>query len=194
VFGGEGVCSLTTLSPPIDLSARVGSADSKNSFGLSPICTASIRRRHISHRGEPVATFARPDTVSITIDDERRVSGLLQAPETAQICYVLAHGAGAGMSHPFMAAVADGLAERGIAFLFGHVPSDHLLFGLQHRGPLSNTSLSGVYLVLLWRSAKLQAAREHRPLQKRRRSSSPGNKWPLTKERVSGYTRRPSQR
>jgi uncharacterized protein len=49
--------------------------------------------------------------------DERRVSGLLQAPETAQICYVLAHSAGAGMSHPFMAAVADGLAERGIATL-----------------------------------------------------------------------------
>jgi predicted alpha/beta-hydrolase family hydrolase len=64
-----------------------------------------------------VATFARPDTVSITIDDEWRVSGLLQTPETAQICYVLAHSAGAGMSHPFMAAVADGLAERGIATL-----------------------------------------------------------------------------
>ena len=32
-------------------------------------------------------------------------------------CYVLAHGAGAGMTHPFMAAAADGLAERGIATL-----------------------------------------------------------------------------
>jgi uncharacterized protein len=30
---------------------------------------------------------------------------------------VLAHGAGAGMSHPFMEAVADGLAERDIATL-----------------------------------------------------------------------------
>ena len=30
---------------------------------------------------------------------------------------MLAHGAGAGMSHPFMVAVADGLAERGIATL-----------------------------------------------------------------------------
>jgi predicted alpha/beta-hydrolase family hydrolase len=43
------------------------------------------------------------------------VSGLLQVPRRARICYVLAHGAGAGMSHPFMAALADGLAERGIA-------------------------------------------------------------------------------
>lgn len=30
---------------------------------------------------------------------------------------VLAHGAGAGMRHPFMAAVAAGLAARGIASL-----------------------------------------------------------------------------
>ena len=43
------------------------------------------------------------------------MSGLLQVPPGARICYVLAHGAGAGMPHPFMAAVADGLAERGIA-------------------------------------------------------------------------------
>jgi hypothetical protein len=55
--------------------------------------------------------------VTINIDGARRVSGLLQAPKNAHICYVLAHGAGAGMAHPFMAAVADGLAERGIATL-----------------------------------------------------------------------------
>jgi uncharacterized protein len=45
------------------------------------------------------------------------VSGLFMAPANARACYVLAHGAGAGMAHPFMAAVAEGLAERGIATL-----------------------------------------------------------------------------
>jgi uncharacterized protein len=45
------------------------------------------------------------------------VSGLLQNPPHALACYVLAHGAGAGMNHPFMAAVAAGLASRGIATL-----------------------------------------------------------------------------
>ena len=60
---------------------------------------------------------ARTQSVAITIDDERRVSGLLQAPHDARACYVFAHGAGAGMTHPFMAAVADALAERGIATL-----------------------------------------------------------------------------
>jgi uncharacterized protein len=45
------------------------------------------------------------------------VSGLLQAPPKARLCYVLAHGAGAGMAHPFMGAVVNGLADRGIASL-----------------------------------------------------------------------------
>ena len=54
---------------------------------------------------------------NIAIDGGGRVSGLLLAPPRARACYVLAHGAGAGMTHPFMAAVAGELAERGIATL-----------------------------------------------------------------------------
>jgi len=45
------------------------------------------------------------------------VSALLLAPPEARACCVLAHGAGAGMTHPFMAAVAQGLASRAIATL-----------------------------------------------------------------------------
>src|SRR3984893_5849719 len=55
--------------------------------------------------------------VTIAVDDAHRVSGLLLTPERARACYVLAHGAGAGMAHPFMAAVAEGLAQRAIASL-----------------------------------------------------------------------------
>src|SRR5262245_11090485 len=55
--------------------------------------------------------------IHINVNDDQRVSGLLQAPPAARACYVLAHGAGAGMTHPFLAAIADGLAERGIATL-----------------------------------------------------------------------------
>ena len=62
-------------------------------------------------------TLADPQPVTITVNDAQRVSGLLQAPPQARACYVLAHGAGAGMAHPFMAAIANGLAERGIATL-----------------------------------------------------------------------------
>jgi len=59
--------------------------------------------------------FLQP--VIISIEDAQRVSGLLQAPPKARACYVLAHGAGAGMAHPFMAAIAEGLGQRGIATL-----------------------------------------------------------------------------
>jgi uncharacterized protein len=62
-------------------------------------------------------TMTRREAVSIVVDEGRRVSGLLQVPSAARACYVLAHGAGAGMSHPFMEAVAAGLAERHIATL-----------------------------------------------------------------------------
>ena len=55
--------------------------------------------------------------LTITLDGGTRVSGLLLVPDDAHACYVLAHGAGAGMKHPFMAAVAQALAERGIATL-----------------------------------------------------------------------------
>src|SRR6059058_4630679 len=62
-------------------------------------------------------TFGSLQPVGISVDDTQRVSGLLRVPPKARVCYVLAHGAGAGMEHPFMAYVADGLAERGVATL-----------------------------------------------------------------------------
>jgi len=45
------------------------------------------------------------------------VSALLDAPANAQACYVFAHGAGAGMHHAFMAAMAEDLAARRVATL-----------------------------------------------------------------------------
>ncbi len=57
------------------------------------------------------------ESITIAVGKDASVSGLLQAPPRAHACYVLAHGAGAGMAHPFMAAVSAGLADRGIATL-----------------------------------------------------------------------------
>jgi predicted alpha/beta-hydrolase family hydrolase len=42
---------------------------------------------------------------------------LVDAPAAPRAAYVFAHGAGAGMAHQFMAAFAQGLAERGVAVL-----------------------------------------------------------------------------
>jgi uncharacterized protein len=58
---------------------------------------------------------AKPLTIPLAAG--ATVSGLLDAPAGARACYVLAHGAGAGMNHAFMAAVASGLAQRRIATL-----------------------------------------------------------------------------
>ena len=60
---------------------------------------------------------ARSKPVYITVDDTRQVAGLLQSVAGARACYLLAHGAGAGMQHPFLEHMAQSLAGRGIATL-----------------------------------------------------------------------------
>src|SRR5437660_832883 len=46
---------------------------------------------------------------------ERKLSGLWSEVGTARAVATLAHGAGAGMEHPFMQGVATGLAESNVA-------------------------------------------------------------------------------
>jgi uncharacterized protein len=55
--------------------------------------------------------------LNIEIAKAGPVSALLNRPAQARACFVFAHGAGAGMTHPFMETVAQGLFERGIATL-----------------------------------------------------------------------------
>jgi uncharacterized protein len=54
--------------------------------------------------------------ITIPLEDGS-ISGILLVPDAAGACYVMAHGAGAGMRHPFLEAVAVALAARGIATL-----------------------------------------------------------------------------
>jgi predicted alpha/beta-hydrolase family hydrolase len=46
-----------------------------------------------------------------------RVSGLWQTPARPQACFVMAHGAGAGMTHALLESVASGLVTEGVACL-----------------------------------------------------------------------------
>jgi uncharacterized protein len=55
--------------------------------------------------------------LDLQVDAANTVSALLQLPPRPRACLVLAHGAGAGMEHPFMTDVADGLDDRGFATL-----------------------------------------------------------------------------
>jgi uncharacterized protein len=55
--------------------------------------------------------------LAIDVNATTRVSGLLTSAPQSKACLVLAHGAGAGMLHPFMANLATDLGKRGIATL-----------------------------------------------------------------------------
>jgi len=57
------------------------------------------------------------DLFTFAVEDGMRVSARLELPADARACYVLAHGAGAGMEHPFMHAAAHELGALGIATL-----------------------------------------------------------------------------
>jgi len=60
-------------------------------------------------------TMVTPLSLVVTCDIS--VSAMLTVPKAAHACLVFAHGAGAGMNHPFIANLCDGLAIRGIATL-----------------------------------------------------------------------------
>jgi uncharacterized protein len=66
---------------------------------------------------------AAPEPFSIEVAGSGPVSAVLIAPDDAQAAYVLAHGAGAGMHHPFMASIAAALARRRVATLRYHFPA-----------------------------------------------------------------------
>jgi predicted alpha/beta-hydrolase family hydrolase len=60
---------------------------------------------------------ATAETLTVAIDGHHRVSGLLSIPEGSRACFVMGHGAGAGMTHPFLARLAAELSARRIATL-----------------------------------------------------------------------------
>jgi uncharacterized protein len=58
-----------------------------------------------------------PQQLKLNVDSANTVSALLLKPESARACFVLAHGAGAGMTHASMVQIAAGLYDRDIATL-----------------------------------------------------------------------------
>lgn len=69
---------------------------------------------------------APPEPVALTVDVPGAgggVSALSLTPAVPCATLVLAHGAGAGMSHPFMASLAGALARHGIATLRFQFPA-----------------------------------------------------------------------
>ncbi len=69
------------------------------------------------HEPTPTEELPLEITVPSRSRGEIRVSGCLLEPESARCLYVMAHGAGAGRSHPLMEQAARDLAEVGVATL-----------------------------------------------------------------------------
>ncbi|MCB9253516.1 MAG: dienelactone hydrolase family protein [Bdellovibrionaceae bacterium] len=63
----------------------------------------------------------RARKISLKIADGK-TSGLLRLPTKSAAIFVMAHGAGAGMEHPFLENLSAGLAKRGIASLRFNFP------------------------------------------------------------------------
>jgi uncharacterized protein len=85
---------------------------------LDPVRSAGLLSRLEAHAAIfHLLSTTDAQSVTIKLTETQNVSGLVQIPPNARAGYVLAHGAGAGMTHPFLAAMANGLAERGIASL-----------------------------------------------------------------------------
>jgi uncharacterized protein len=66
----------------------------------------------VTRTGAPVGRL-----ISFAVAEGETVAARLEEPGGARACYLFAHGAGADMEHPFMRAIAAGLATLGIASL-----------------------------------------------------------------------------
>ena len=63
-----------------------------------------------------------PKTLRIPVANSAEISALLLHPSDAKSVLVLAHGAGAGMNHPFLATLATNLVELNVATLRYNFP------------------------------------------------------------------------
>ena len=61
--------------------------------------------------------MAKPTPLQIEVDGNGDVSALFNRPPDARFILALAHGAGAGMSHPFLESLSIQLADVGVATL-----------------------------------------------------------------------------
>jgi uncharacterized protein len=84
-----------------------------------PVSPASIDSAAEFAPNGRVTERTRPSAAPIDLAGQ---PGLLIRPDAARALYVLAHGAGAGMRHAFMEAVAAGLAARDVATLRWEFP------------------------------------------------------------------------
>ena len=87
----------------------------------------------------------------------RKPKLLRDGPSDARATLLLAHGAGAGMRHPFMQQLAEGLATRGVAVIRFEFPYMQKRVGTQRRPPDPQPVLLESY-ARAWRARSVSSA------------------------------------
>lgn len=97
-----------------------------------------------------------PSTITV---GAKTVSALSQTPAAPRVGFVLAHGAGAGMDHPFLRGVAAGLAARGMATLRYQFPAMENGSKRPDAPPLAQATVRAAvaHAALLWPGLRLVA-------------------------------------
>ena len=81
------------------------------------------------------------ERVTFSVGDHGEVSAVFDAPDRMRAAYVFAHGAGAGMTHPFMASVAADLVQHGIAVFRYNFPYMEARQGRPDRPAVATTTV-----------------------------------------------------
>ncbi|HEX3544019.1 MAG TPA: alpha/beta family hydrolase, partial [Candidatus Acidoferrum sp.] len=79
--------------------------------------------------------------------DKEEVSALLLLPSRATSLLVLAHGAGAGMSHSFMSTIANRLAADGVATFRYQFPYMEQKSGVPDKQPLLTATVAAAVAI-----------------------------------------------
>lgn len=97
--------------------------------------------------------------IELALEDGRRTSFVhYPSGKSRQLLVVLAHGAGAGQRHPFLAATATGLASRGIDVVTFDFPYMHARKGAPDKAPV----LEHCFRAVVDAARSLPALRRHR--------------------------------
>jgi len=105
-----------------------------------------------SRSDDPPATA---ESLTVAIDDQHRISGLLSNSAGSRACYVMGHGAGAGMTHPFLAGLAADLAAQRIATLRYQFPYMEEARRRPDSPALAHATIRAVVAEAAWRAAGL---------------------------------------
>src|SRR2546425_6568962 len=103
------------MNTSVDAACRLDRSAGRRQLLCFQAAQVTLPRRPEKRLSGRLIVAVKTQELKLDIARIGEVSTILMQPATARACYVLAHGAGAGMRHASMIKIAEGLADRGIA-------------------------------------------------------------------------------